>query len=47
MFDLLFIYESFVDALPADYHSFKQALRGTKRDFYDTKFMAAAANGQL
>lgn len=39
LYDVLFLYSSFVDNLPSDYLNFKKALAEGRR-FYDTKYIA-------
>ena len=40
LYDILFIYASFVEKLPVDYSNFKKII-SEGREFYDTKYLAA------
>ena len=39
LYDILFIYASFVEKLPVDYTNFKNII-SENRQFYDTKYLA-------
>lgn len=42
LYDILYLYSSFVDELPRDYQNFKKIIcqKDCNRRFYDTKFIA-------
>lgn len=40
LYDILFIYEAFIDHLPTDYQNFKTVVTDGKRKFFDTKYIA-------
>ena len=46
LYDILFIYEAFVDHLPTDYQNFKRVVADGKRRFFDTKYLATRLEEQ-